>query len=67
MKTIIQKQIAVARILNYEVTGRYYNSQKRFKNTYNNLQHACMINLWNGSVWARMDNGKRTLLKRVIN
>jgi hypothetical protein len=67
MKTIIEKRIPVACIVNFEVTGVLYRSTKRFKNVYSSLQHACMINLWHGSVWARMDTGKRILIKRVVN
>lgn len=53
------------------VTGRLYNSSKRFRHTYSgNYAGFCtanMINLWNGSLWGLCKNGKRKLLKRVIN
>jgi len=59
--------IPIAQIKFFIVTGRYYNSTKRFSNKYSSFNIAMMINLWNGSVWAELDNGKRKLLKRVIN
>lgn len=55
----------------YIVTGRLYNSNKRFSNTYSHLVTALLsknINLWNGSVWEEdVKTGKRKLIKRVIN
>lgn len=50
----------------YVVTGvdRY---GKRFRFTYNNAMWAFGINLWKGSVWGVLDNGKRKLLKRAYN
>lgn len=60
--------IPVGQIKSFVVTGvQYRNHKKRFKLTYNSFEVAMSINLWNGSVWAEMDNGKRKLLKRVIN
>lgn len=55
------------KIKSYVVTGRLYRSNKRFSDEYTSFSQAMMINLWNGSVWAKMENGKRKLLKRVIN
>jgi hypothetical protein len=53
------------------VTGRYYNSNRRFKRTYEatraGYSTAMMINLWNGSVYGVTKEGKRKLIKRVIN
>lgn len=54
------------------VTGRLYNSSKRFKHVYSatpdGYRTAMMINLWNGSVWGiGASTGKRYLLKRVNN
>ncbi len=50
----------------YEITGvdRY---GKRFKLTTSNVIHAQGINLWNGSKWGVLPNGKRKLLVRVYN
>jgi hypothetical protein len=62
---IQDKKIPIAQITGFKVTGRYYNSSKRFSNTYTSFDQAMMINLWNGSVWAMLDNGKKRLLKRV--
>lgn len=67
MKTIIDQQIAVSDIVRFDVTGRYYNSHKRFKMSFGSLLQACSINLWNGSVWAVQSNGSRKLIKRVLN
>jgi hypothetical protein len=67
-KNIKQMNIPVAQIKRFVVTGiEYCNHRKRFKLTYNSFEQAMMINLWNGSVWAELDNGKRKLLKRVVN
>lgn len=50
------------------VTGFYYNSTRRFRQVHSNGRHALGINLWNGRVWGiRKDNGKRQLIKRVVN
>jgi len=52
----------------YIITGRLYNSTKRFVKRTPSIQHAFGINLWRGSVWGiRKDNGKRKLLKRCFN
>ena len=48
------------------VTGRYYNSERKFRSVYSNFRQADSINLWNGRVWL-VRNGKRTLLKTVVN
>lgn len=50
----------------FVVTGRYYNSRRRFSIKTNNAIHANSINLWCGSVW-EVINGKRRLIKRVWN
>lgn len=39
---------------------------KRFRIKTSNYIHAMGINLYNGSVWL-LKNGKRTLIKRVVN
>lgn len=64
---IIDKKIPIGDIICFRVTGRYYNSRKRFRNDYNNLEQALMINLWKGSVWAIMKQGNWKLIKRVTN
>ena len=58
--------IAIGQIKNFLVTG-IDRSGKRFKIQTSSYQHACMINLWNGSVWAVLENNKRKRIKRVIN
>lgn len=58
--------IPIAQIEKFVVTGKLYRSNKRFSNSYDSFNQAMMINLWNGSVWAII-NGKRKLIKRVLN
>ena len=67
MKNIRQMNIPISNIKSFIVTGLFYNSTKRFSNKYNSFNSAMMINLWNGSVWAELKNGKRKLLKRIKN
>ena len=50
----------------FVVTGKYYNREGRFSHRFQSSQTAFHINLWNGRVWGLKD-GKRTLLKTVIN
>lgn len=66
--------VPVGQIVAFVVTGRLYRSNKRFvkrytcgENSNSAYQTAMMINLWNGSVWAELEGGKRKRLKRVIN
>lgn len=40
---------------------------KRFRIHTSSAMHAFGINLWRGSVWKILENGKRKLLKRVYN
>ena len=58
-------------VCSFVVTGRYYNSTKRFKKTFegtnSGYNQANMINLWNGSVWAVNTTGGRKRIKQVIN
>lgn len=53
----------------FDVTGQMYQSTKRFKQHFsqNNACFAFNINLWRGSVWGILANGKRKLLKQVFN
>lgn len=53
------------------VCGVIYKSRKRFRliydGTFNGYHTAININLYNGTVWGVLDNGKRKLIKRVNN
>lgn len=62
----MSKGIPIARIAKFIITGVDKNN-KRFRKESNSYEYACMINLWNGSVWALLDDGKRRLIKRVTN
>jgi hypothetical protein len=53
-------------MVTYKITGLLYNSKKRFTRTTENFMLAMGINLWRGSVW-KVTNGKKKLIKRVIN
>lgn len=48
------------------VTGRYYNSTRKFRMLLSSWQQANCINLWNGNVWLVRD-GHRKLVKSVRN
>jgi hypothetical protein len=50
----------------YEVTGVTVNG-KRFKIRTSNRMHAYGINLYRGTVWERLSNGHRRILRRVWN
>jgi hypothetical protein len=52
--------------MKYIITGKLYQSNKRFRITTDNFRYAMRINLWRGSVWEFKDN-KRKLIKRVYN
>ena len=58
--------IPIAQIKSFHITGIDKNN-KRFKIETSSYTYACMINLWNGSVWAVLENNKRKRIKRVIN
>ena len=51
------------------VTGMKYLSNERFRLSYSGnyagYSIANGINLWKGSMWGLMDNGKRKLIKRI--
>ena len=53
------------------VTGKLFRTNQRFKKIYNGTKSGYLtalgINLWNGSLWGVKPDGKRKLLKRVIN
>jgi hypothetical protein len=62
------KEYKVDDFTKFVVTGRLYNSNKRFKHVYSDWRTANMINLWNGSVWGILKStGKRVRLKTVYN
>ena len=48
----------------YLITGFYYNSNRRFRQTSSNMMYALSINLWKGRVWEVLD-GKRRLIREV--
>lgn len=53
-------------IKEFQITGLYARSSKRFKKiTTSDFRYAMSINLWSGSVWAVLHSGKRKLIKRV--
>ena len=52
--------------IRFDVTGVDRNG-RRFKLSYKEPQWALGINLWNGSVWAVLPDGKRKLVRRVWN
>lgn len=62
----MSKDIAVGVIKIFRVTGKDRQG-KRFVIETSSFHHALGINLWNGSVWAVKDSGKKQLLKRVTN
>lgn len=67
MKSIIGLKIPIAKIKHFEVTGLYWNSNKRFNIKHSNFDVACSINLWRGSVWVVLDDNTKKLIKRVWN
>jgi hypothetical protein len=58
--------IPIGQIKMFVVTGKD-RSGKRFKIESSSYSYVCMINIYNGSVWAVLDSGKRKLIKRVYN
>jgi hypothetical protein len=50
----------------YIVTGVNVKGQ-RFRKVYDNKYLAMCINLWRGSVWEVQPDGRRKLIKRVMN
>lgn len=59
-------KIPVGQIKTFRITGVDRNG-KRFVKETNSYDYACMFNLWRGSVWVVFENGKRKLMKRVLN
>ena len=51
----------------FEVTGVNSCGIRLKKKTFYNFAAASMVNLYTGSVWGILENGKRKLLKRVYN
>jgi hypothetical protein len=59
--------IDLSEYTSFIVTGKLVRGG-RFRNVYSNGRYAFGINLWNGSVYGiRKSDGKRKLLKRVVN
>lgn len=56
--------IPIGQIKSFRITGKD-GSGKRFAIESNSYSYACMINIYKGSVWAVLENGKKKLLKRV--
>lgn len=56
--------IPIGQIKTFRITGKKRNG-KRFAMETSSYMHACMINLYSGSVWAVLESGKKKLLKRV--
>lgn len=61
MKT---NNIPLGQIKTFRATGKDRGG-KRFVIESNSYSYICMINLFNGSVWAVLESGKKKLLKRV--
>ena len=53
--------------IKFEVTGTRRNGTRFKKMQFSSFSAASMINLWNGSIWGVMENGKRKLLRRIYN
>lgn len=51
----------------YEVTGVLVNGRRFKPIVTTNMRHAFGINLYRGSVWERLPDGRRKLLRRVWN
>lgn len=71
MEKLIGKNIPVARIISFSITGINRNG-KRFKKLYkqgeNNrtaYETVMMFDLSCGSVWCNLEDGTRRLLKRI--
>src|SRR6187549_256618 len=50
----------------FQVTGQMVRGG-RFSHHYTMIGMAMAVNLWRGSVWGILPNGKRQLIKRVFN
>ena len=51
----------------FHVTGIDARGRRFKKRVFRSFYAANMINLWEGSVWGVLENGRRKLLKRVYN
>ena len=51
----------------FHVTGVDVRGRRFKKKVFQSFYAASMINLWKGSVWGVLENGRRKLLKRVYN
>ena len=64
-------EINIGDFSSFIVTGRYYNSNRRFRMSYSGnyagFKTADSINLWNGTMYGLLPNGKRKVIKRVYN
>ena len=60
------KNISIGQIKQFDITGKD-RSQKCFKITTSSYTQAMMYNIWQGTVWAVLESGKRRVLKRVYN
>ena len=49
----------------FHVTGVDVRGRRFKKKVFRSFYAANMINLWEGSVWGVLENGRRKLLKRV--
>ena len=58
--------MSIKDFVKFQVTGLTWRG-KRFRLTYSEPHMAFGINLWNGSIWGVLPNGRRKLLKRVYN
>ena len=53
--------------IKFEVTGTFRNGSRFKKMQFSSFSAASMINLYSGSIWGVMKNGKRKLIRRVYN
>lgn len=51
----------------FHVTGELRNGRRFKRMTFGSFEAARMINIYNGSVWGILENGRRKLIKRVYN
>ena len=51
----------------FHVTGELRNGRRFKRMSFGSFEAASMINIYNGSVWGILENGRRKLIKRVYN